>query len=101
MKIVNLTPHIVRLNSGKEFPPSGTVCRVSSFYKETEPGFFRVNFGEVIGIPEPEPETRYIVSGLVMSALPERTDLIAPATGHPECVRKEGQVYSVPGFIVP
>lgn len=100
-KIINLTPHVVRLNDGTEFPPSGTVCRVSSAYEEAGPGFFRVKFGEVIGLPEPEPGTKYIVSGMVLSALPERKDIVAPATGHPECIRKEGQVYSVPGFIVP
>ena len=101
MEIINLTPHVVRLNNGTEFPPSGIVCRVFSAYEETEPGFFRVKFGEVIGLPDPKPETRYIVSGMILSALPERKDLIAPATGHPDCVRKEGQIYSVPGFIVP
>lgn len=100
MKYVNLTPHIVRLNDGTEFPPSGTVCRVSSTHDEIEPGLFRVKFGEVVGLPQPEADTRYIVSGMIMSACPERTDLVSPATGHPLCVRRDGQVYSVPGFVV-
>lgn len=54
MKYVNLTPHIVRLNSGEEFAPSGTVCRVSSTHDEIEPGLFRVKFGEVVSLPRPE-----------------------------------------------
>ena len=97
--IINLTPHIVRLNSGEEFPPSGTVARVSSSYKEVDPGMYRVEFGEVVGLPEPQEGTLYIVSGLVAAAT-ERKDVVSPATGHPEAVRKEGQIYSVPGFIV-
>lgn len=28
-----------------------------------------------------------------------RTDCIAPATGHPKCIRKDGFIVSVPGFI--
>lgn len=98
MEFINLTPHIVRLNDGREFLPSGIVARVSSSYREVSPGMFRVEFGEVVGLPEEKEGTMYIVSGLVASAT-SRRDVVSPATGHPAAVRKEGQIYSVPGFI--
>lgn len=28
-----------------------------------------------------------------------RTDVVAPATGHPDCIRKDGFIVSVPGFV--
>jgi len=45
----------------------------------------RTNFGEPEGLPDFQEGTFYIVSQLVKSALPERTDLLVPA----EVVRDE------------
>ena len=98
MQFVNCTLHFLRLNSGEEFPPSGNIARVTSSYEEISPGIFRVEYGEVQGLPDPKPGTRYIVSAMVAGAT-DRGDVVVPATGHPECIRKDGQVYSVPGFI--
>ena len=95
---VNLTPHVVRLNSGEEIPPIGQVARVSSTYVEETPGMYRVTYGAVVGLPAPVSGTVYIVSGMVAGAV-KREDVVSPATGHPECVRREGQVWSVPGFV--
>ena len=89
---------------------------------------YKVVFGEVIGLPdeavcplcgEPDiwpssdrdycakcgfdrPEKPFfIVSGLVAQAVKNRGDILVPATGHPEAKRNEqGQIISVPGFIV-
>lgn len=103
--IINLTPHVVRLNDGREFPPSGNVARVSSEYSEWSDAHIEgvptcvTTFGDVIGLPDPQDGVAYIVSGMVMSACPNRLDIMAPATGHKDCVRKDGQVVSVPGFI--
>ena len=33
MKIVNLTPHVIRLNNGAEYQPSGIVARVSATHQ--------------------------------------------------------------------
>ena len=99
MIYINCTPHVIRLNSGEEFPPSGNIARVTSSYEEVSPGQFRVKYGEAQGLPDPIPGVMYIVSAMVAGAT-ERGDVIVPATGHPECIRKDGQVYSVPGFIV-
>ena len=41
----------------------------------------------------------YIVSALVLSALAgNREDVVAPATGHPETIRQDGKIVSVPGL---
>ena len=58
-----------------------------------------MKYGEVQGLPDPKPGARYIVSAMVAGAT-ERGDVVVPATGHPEVIRKDGQVFSVPGFIV-
>ena len=54
-------------------------------------------------LPEPEEGTIYIVSAMVLAANNSkprcRGDLVAPATGHPECKRENGFIVSVPGFV--
>ena len=56
MEFINLTPHVIRLNDGREFPPSGTVARVASrhvcagFHDDIE--LFDVDFGEIENLPE-------------------------------------------------
>jgi hypothetical protein len=100
MKIVNLTPHVVRLNDGTEYQPSGMVARVSSLYSDMDENrCYRAFFGDVTGVPPASFGTLYVVSGLVSAGTPDRPDVVAPATGHPLAVRKDGQVYSVPGFV--
>ena len=100
MKIVNLTPHTVRLNSGEEFPPSGTVCRVSAGYSEFDArGVCHATFGDVTGLPPAQDGVLLVVSGMVAAAVAGRPDVVAPATGHPACFRKDGQVWSVPGWV--
>lgn len=100
MTFRNFTPHGVCLNDGTVFPSEG-VARVSSFHSEFVDGVCSVTFGEVTGLPPVESGVLIIVSAMVKEAarLVGRTDLVSPATGHPECVRVEGQVKSVPGFV--
>jgi hypothetical protein len=109
MEFINLTPHVIRLNDGREFPPSGAVARVSSrhvcagFQDDIE--LFDVDFGEIENLPEHKHGNgkMYIVSGMVCAALASqranRQDVVSPATGHKDCVRINGQVHSVPGFV--
>ena len=99
--LVNCTPHDITLNNGTTVPASGNVARVSaSFTAFDENGVCKQVFGDVTGIPEPQENTLYIVSALVLAAS-DRTDLVAPATGHPDCVRSEDKkiILSVPGFV--
>jgi hypothetical protein len=100
MKFVNLTPHAITLNNGETFASQG-VARVSATFTSFEDNVCKQTFGDLVGLPEPCENTRYVVSALVLSAAKEagRTDCVAPATGHPDCVRKDGFIVSVPGFV--
>jgi hypothetical protein len=99
MQIKNLTPHVVRMNDGREFPPAGPSPRVSTTHSAFDAdGVCSAEFGAVTGLPAPEAGVLLVVSGMVAQAA-RRADVVAPATGHPACVRKDGQVYSVPGFV--
>jgi hypothetical protein len=111
LTIINLTPHTIKLNSGKEFPPSGMVARVSAQFSLTtspellkeEIYIYSVEYGEIEGLPEPQENVLYIVSAMVLEAGKRigRNDLMAPASGHPETIRNEqGQIVSVPGFVI-
>jgi hypothetical protein len=101
MRFRNFTPHPVVLNNGTEFPSEG-VARVSSTHTAfDENGICSVQFGDVVGLPEQEEGTILIVSAIVAAAAAKagRTDVVSPATGHPEAVREQGQIKSVPGFV--
>jgi hypothetical protein len=102
MKFVNLTPHNIVLNDGSviEKEDSTPVARVASSHTEfNEYGICRVIYGEVEDLPAPEDGTIFIVSAMVLSRVPDRKDVVAPATGHPGCVRENGRIVSVPGFV--
>lgn len=100
-KFINLTPHSITLNSGTCYPSDG-IARVSnSFSAFDADGVCQCVYGDIVGLPAPVADTYYIVSALVLSAAKavNRTDCVAPATGHPDCVRKDGFIVSVPGFV--
>ena len=105
VKFINCTPHEVVLNDGTTFAPSGVCPRISSGYTEPdENGIATPTFGAVEGLPAPQEGTLYIVSGMVLSAVKDRDDLVAPATSHPKSVRfsdgpHKGQVQSVFCFV--
>lgn len=86
------------LNDGRAFESVG-VARVSnSFTAFDADGICTVVYGEISGLPEPQDGVLLIVSAMVLAAS-NRTDLVAPATGHPECIRENGYIKSVPGFV--
>lgn len=99
-KMVNLTPHDIFLNDGSVVKASGVVARVkASFTGFDENLVCKQEFGPVENLPEKEEGTLYVVSALVLAAS-DREDLVAPATGHPACIRDEkGMIASVPGFV--
>lgn len=97
---LNCTPHEVRLNDGRVFPPSGILIRVSAEYTEFDAdGIALVKYRELEQLPDVLPNVRYIVSAIVKAASPQREDFVCPATGHPDAVRVNGQIVSVPGFV--
>lgn len=103
-KLLNLTPHAINVLAEDKtphfiLPPSGTVARVSTtrqrvdvIYSEQAPegiSVFGVRFGEVVGLPAEADDVFYVVSALVKTACPNRTDLLSPGElvrnddGHP------------------
>jgi hypothetical protein len=102
-KIINLTPHTINVvldNKTIEIPSSG-VARCS----QTTVPVGEINgipltsttFGEVIDLPEPTEDTLFVVSRLIMSACPTRTDLLVPN----DMVRdEEGKVIGCKSFAV-
>lgn len=89
MKIVNLTPHALNLMPGGPdgptvtIPPSGIVARCATSRvlvdTVTVDGITipvnRTQFGAVTGLPDPQPDTIYIVSAVVAQAVPDRPDV--------------------------
>ena len=99
MEYINATPHPVKLNSCEVFAKSEYCARVSTSFTTIENGECEVMYGEVEGLPSPQEGIKYIVSAMVLSAS-TLTDLVAPATGHPETIRNEqGHIVSVPCFV--
>ena len=97
--IINATPHPVNIcdadgNIKHTFPKSDLCTRLASWTEKagslmngTVP-ISKTVFGETSGLPEFKPGTYYIVSQLVKSANPHRSDLLVPA----EVVRNEAGV---------
>lgn len=103
-KVVNLTTHAVNLNDGTVYPTTiakdGKPPRVSQSWINVGDRMFSTAYGEVEGLPQPTEGTLYIVPALILNALPDRKDLVAPATNHPDTIRNElGHIVSVPGFV--
>jgi hypothetical protein len=84
MRLVNLTPHVINIHTGKGvviIDPSGEVARVATF--STAAPFIgdvptcRTATGEVTGLPDPQDGVFLVVSGMVASAAP-RPDVLSP-----------------------
>jgi hypothetical protein len=101
MQLVNLTPHEIHdLNTDTVIPASGTVVRVgkctAEVYRINNIPVYRTKFnGEIENLPDPKPNTVYIVSALYLNAIPEhRTDIVCPGN-----VKKiDGRVIGCYGF---
>ncbi len=89
MTVKNATPHEVTLVSetGERicaFPPCGQLARVTA--TTVADGFLeggipvsRTVYGKVEGLPQPSPDTIYIVSALVAARCQGRDDVFVPA----------------------
>ncbi len=89
MKIVNLTPHALNLMPAGPtgpvvtIPPSGIIARCAVDRVQvnivTVDGIIvpvnQTRFGEVSDLPDPQPDTIYIVSAVVAQAVPDRQDV--------------------------
>ena len=87
--IINLTPHDVCLIDVAEdgeriererFPASGSVARLSETVVRHEIGAHRpipvVDYGRLVGLPDPDGETYYLVSLVCALAAKDRDDLL-------------------------
>ena len=89
MNIVNLTPHALNLMPAGPagpvvtIPPSGQVarCAVDRVQVNTVAvdgiavPVNQTRFGEVSDLPDPQPDTIFVVSALVAQAVPDRQDV--------------------------
>ena len=84
--LINLTPHSINLMDGDNNPvqtiESSGVARCATNKKTVSHiNGIPVNsttFGQVENLPAPADDTVYIVSRLVLSACPDRQDLVVP-----------------------
>ena len=104
VKFVNLLPHAVNLiaadGSETVIPPSGSVARCESKAShETIHGvrFARTTWLGVFGLPDPEPDTIFIVSMLVAQNV-RRPDVVSPDSGRDAIRNEAGQIAAVRGF---
>jgi hypothetical protein len=110
---INLTPHKVTVYDSKgekiiaEIPPSGLVARVAVTSKIIGEvagiPVRKAEYGEIENLPDPMPDTYYIVSTVVLIALKEkgihRSDVISPDTNLDSAVRdSEGRIVGVRFF---
>ena len=102
-KFINLTPHTINeITTGAAIEPSGSLARVAT--ESVEAGrtynniaLYRTTYGEVEGLPEAVDGTVYIVSGMVLAAISDRQDVVAPG----ELVRDaDGKPVGCKGFKV-
>lgn len=111
MKIVNLTPHTIKVVNGdnqiiREYAPRlgkdgksdpARVTTTAEIIDEIDGiSVVRTKFGEVQGLPEPDGNI-YIVSMVVAQAVSGRSDVIAPDTG-PTAYRENGLIVGVRQF---
>jgi len=111
LDIVNCTPHkiVIRTPSSEDIviEPSGYVARVITKQELRQldgcpiPIAEQQISGEIIGLPEPAPNTLYVVSAVVLSALRgTRPDVVSPGTGPNDgAIRENGQVVAVTRFV--
>ncbi len=107
-KFINMTPHAIRALSAEEvvvFEPSGKTVRVDVKHGEecSIDGFvvLQRTMGSVVGLPDPEEGTFYIVSSVALDAakISGRSDCLAPDTGSTAVRDPLGQIEYVTRFV--
>lgn len=104
MRYINLTPHDIHLYAEDKktlletFPASGEDVRCIEENEHITEDFYGVpiifcKMLEPENMPEPKPNTTYIVSPYVLDNLTGRRDVLAPHTGPDHVVRDaDGQI---------
>ena len=82
MKLVNLTPHTIALPNGTTIEPTGFVARANlqsqQLHEWNGVTFFFSELKTISNVPDPKPDTYYIVPVIVRVNLPDRGDLLSP-----------------------
>lgn len=108
--IKNLTPHTITIYSKDKttvllsVPPEGVCPRVSTTQETVGEinaiPVQRVVYGSIEGLPEQQPDTIFIVSQMVLSALNgSRPDVFAPDTGKGAVRDKDGRILGTTNFV--
>ena len=102
-KFINLTNHpinIITPNGLKVIEPSGQITRVQYDIEAIDEvegiPIVEIIYNKIVGLPEPEPNTYYIVSSTVKNATLNRKDVITLYS----VKRKDGKPYACQGFRV-
>jgi hypothetical protein len=87
-----------------EVPPSGKIARVETEQKKVEEvdgiPVYLVKYGKPRDLPEPQKDTVYLVSQLVLQCLSGRPDVLAPDTSPTGAIRdNKGQIIGVKALI--
>ena len=109
IKIINLTPHTITIQTEGEtynVEPSGTVARVEQLPKaigyigDADISYVKYEYSDVKDLPDPQPDTIYLVSGMVLAAVKNRDDVYAPDTSPRSVVRDEkGNIIAVKNLV--
>ena len=106
MNWVNLTPHTINIVGVGEIPPSGIIARVEMtervFATMGKVPIIARKPKRVIGLPEPELGTIFLVSSMVLDAMGRRAnrgDVVAPDTGETAIRNERGQIVAVTRFV--
>ena len=103
----NLTPHpivVITDTASITYPITGNVARIGTITTvigeiEGIP-VVRKEYTEVEGLPDPELDVWYIVSGYIKEARPDRKDLVAPNTDATAVRDSDGNIIAVRNFVI-
>lgn len=106
LNVVNLTPHTITIviNASETSITSSGLARVEAMpgCPLTEPWLFTAPvWGEVIGLPDPQADTIFIVSAIVAARCEGREDVFSPGTGPQDGAIRDakGQIKAVTRLI--
>jgi hypothetical protein len=83
MKLVNLTPHTIKISGHEDVEPSGYIARVNTQLQQAgSVNGIPLMTSKTLGlsnIPDPQVDTMFIVASMVRLQLPDRKDLCSPS----------------------
>jgi hypothetical protein len=107
MHIINLTPHaiVIEKSDGTQVSipattPSARIQQQNVISADIDGiPVSAVIYGDVEYLPDPQPETVYVVSAMVAQQCRGRVDVVAPDTGSTAIRDEAGRIVAVRGFV--